>query len=48
MAACRIKILIAPKPKQGGTVFLAFHNAVQYWRNTGMGTYKLMQQILLA
>lgn len=48
LAARRIRALIAPKPKQGETIFLAFHSAVHYWRNTGMGAYKLMQQILLA
>lgn len=48
LAACRIRALIAPKPKQVGTIFLAFRSAVHPWRNTGIGAYKLMQQILLA
>lgn len=48
LAACRIRALIAPKPKQGETIFLAFHSAVHYQRNTRMVAYKLMQQILLA
>lgn len=47
-AACKIRALIAPKPKQGGTIFLAFHSAVHCWRNAGMDAYKLVQQILLA
>lgn len=46
LAACRIRALIAPKPKQVGTIFLAFHSAVHPWRNTGIGAYKLMQQTL--